>query len=74
MARKKKVRYPQICDNHPNRTEDLYYVYTGGKGWRLLCEECRDDEFDAHRIVMGDRYEMDAGEGKVLDLPKDNSE
>lgn len=40
----KKSAYPRICFNHPNRVTNLYYVYRGGRGGKLLCEECQENE------------------------------
>lgn len=44
-----KIRsvYPQMCANHPDVVDDLYYVYNGipdPKSGQLLCEECRNNE------------------------------
>jgi hypothetical protein len=51
----KRVRYPQYCDNHPEVTTDLYYVYIGGKAGRLLCEKCKEAEYDAYRMDRSSR-------------------
>ena len=52
----RKIRYPQQCYQHPERTEGLKYVYYGGRvGW-LMCLECQNE-------VEGD-------EGKVSNLRK----
>ena len=40
----KRIVYPHICFNHPDRATNLYYVYRGGRLGKLLCEECQEHE------------------------------
>ncbi len=40
----KRIVYPRICFHHPNISDNLYYVYRGGRLGQLLCEECRENE------------------------------
>lgn len=42
---KRKARYPRLCVNHPERVDNLKYIYTRQPNLRdggLYCKECRD--------------------------------